>query len=559
MFLPLKMKISFRPARALSLAAIAIAAAAVAATFVAFAATLALAPALANAHPQEQTIDLSAIESAPEYRTTAPDRPGFLGNAAAALEMSLASVNQSLSSSLRPDHRLGRLARWVHGNLGAENSLPPQSALDVLTRRLGLAEPLPHLLVIEARGTPRLADVVSARLAKVFDLPQYTHIGGVAEREGGRAVVVIALSRRRFRMAPVPRNLSKPGRVRLDGRLIGPYTRSELAHMRPGGQTAVSDLGSGLDFTATVRLTETGRHRLEIIAHGPAGPDIVANFPVFVGVPADESVESIPVPEVAPPPEEVRDRLFELINADRVESGLGLLTFDPELAAVALRHSEDMRDNDFVAHISPATGTTEERLLRAGIMTHLAAENVGRGYAPDEIHRGFLDSPGHRAAVFLAGATHAGIGVVAVSEHGRTSYLVTEVFIRRIPPLGPDAKRLFLEELNGRRTSAGSLAVGEDIRLSQMADETAREFLAEPSLTEGKVQGKLASRLKGARRGGGSYYSMISIVGSLEEGAQQAAADPKTSRAGRVGIGIAQGSGPGLAPNTIVLVLIFVR
>jgi len=499
------------------------------------------------------------IESALEYLTDEPDRPGFLGNQAAALDQALISVNRSQGSSLRPDHRLGRLARWVHRDLGADNSLPPQSALDVLTRRLGLAEPLPHLLVIEALNAPRLADVVSTRLAKVFDLQDYTHIGGIAEREGRRALVVIALSRRHFRMAPVPRSLPKPGRVRLDGRLLGAYTRSELAHTLPGGQTLVTDLGSGLDFSATVRLTETGRHRLEIIAHGSAGPDVVANFPVFVGVPVDESVESAPAPEVAPPPEEVREHLFELINADRVESGLDLLTFDPELAAVALAHSEDMRDNDFVAHVSPATGTTEDRLLRAGIMTHLAAENVGRGYAPDEIHRGFLDSPGHRAAVFLAGATHAGIGVVAVKEHGRTSYLVTEVFIRRTPPLGTDAKRLFLEELNGRRTSAGYLTVGEDTRLSQMADETAREFLAEPSLTEGKVQGKLASRLKGARRGGGSYYSMISIVGSLEEGAQQAASDPKTSRAGRVGIGIAQGSGPGLAPNTIILVLIFVR
>jgi len=546
------MKMPFGPARGLSLAAIAVAATAAAAFLI-------FAPP-GSSRPRDQTIDLSAIESAPEYRTDEPDRPGFLGNAAAALEMALVSVNGSQGSSLRPDHRLGRLARWVHRNLGADNALPPQSAFDVLTRRLGLAEPLPYLLVIEALDAPRLAGVVSARLAKVFDLQDYTHIGGVAERENRRSLVVIALSRRHFRMAPVARSLPKPGRVRLEGRLIGPYTRSELAHTMPGGQTDVSELGSGLAFAAAVRLAETGRHRLEIIAHGPAGPDIVANFPVFVGVPVDESVESVPAPEVAPPPEEVRERLFELINADRAESGLDRLIFDPELAAVALRHSEDMRDNDFVAHVSPATGTTEERLLSAGIMTHLAAENVGRGYAPEEIHRGFLDSPGHRAAVFLAGATHVGIGVVAVKEHGRTSYLVTEVFIRRTPPLATDAKRLFFDELNRQRALVGSLEVRENPSLSSMADETAREFLAEPSLTQDKVQGKLAGRLRGVRiRGGGSYYSMISIVGSLEDGAKQAAADPRTNQARLVGIGIAQGSGPGLAPNTIVLVLIFAR
>ena len=516
-------------------------------------------PRCAPAAVPQQTIDLSEVPSAPEYRTDEPDGPGFLGSDAEVLDRVLARINQDLGTSLRPDNRLARLTRWVYQHIGPDRSLPSQSATDALAGRLGLAEPLPHLLVIDARNEPRLADIVSSRLAKVFDLAEYTHIGGVAERETSGAVVVVALSRRHIEMAPVPRSLAKPGRIALDGRLVGAYAGSELAHTSPGGETRIEALGQGTDFRATVALAGTGRHRLEIIAQGPNGPDVVANFPIFVGVPVDDSVEAAPAPGAVLRPDEARKRLFELINAERAKAGLAALTFDPELAAVALRHSEDMRANDFVSHVSPTAGSTEDRLLRAGIVTGLAAENVGKGYAPDEIHRGFMDSPGHRAAILLAGATHVGIGIVVKKEYGRTSYLVTELVIRRIPPLGPGAKIVFRKELNRLRALVGAPAVKEDLTLTLIANKAAREVLAEPSLSRDKALARLRDSLGRVGRKARSFYSLFSVVGSLDEGARQAAADPKTGRAGSVGIGIAQGEGPGLAPNSIVVVLIFVE
>jgi uncharacterized protein YkwD len=522
-------------------------------------------PVPGGREPQERTIDLSDVESAPEYRTDEPALPGFLGNEAVALERALAGFFRPSESTPRPDGRLGLMAQWARRNLGPGNSLPPQSAIDVLAHRLGLAEPIPHLVVIEASGTLRLADVLSARLGEILDPADYTHIGGFAERDLGHAVAVIALSRRRLRLVPLPRSLAKPGRIRIEGRLIGAFTRSELAHTRPGGRTGLSGLGSGSDFGATVDLTETGRHRLEIIAHGPGGSAVVANFPVFVGVPVDGSVRAAARRGAVLPPDRVRDRILELISAARADAGLDPVAFDPELAAVALRHSEDMSANGFVSHLSPTTGATDDRLLRAGILTHLAIENVGRGYDPDEIHRGFMDSPGHRAAVLLEGATHVGIGVALVREQGQTGYLVTELFIRRIPPLGPDAKDRFLDELNRLRASAGAHKLAEDPPLSTMAGETAREFLAEPALTRSRIQVRLEDRLRRSRIRGrsrlyiASYYSTIAVVDSIEEGARQAASDPRASRAERVGLGLAQGAGPGLEPNSIILVLIFVR
>lgn len=506
---------------------------------------------------QETIVDLSPVPSAPEYRTDAPDGPGFLGSDAAVLGRSLARINKALGTSLQPDNRLARLARWVYDHLGPDRSMPSQGVFDLLTSRLGLAEPLPHLLMTQALDAPRLANVVAARLAKIFDLADYTHIGGVAEREAHGVVVVIALSRRHVEMAAVPRSLSAPGEIRLDGRLVGAFARPKLAHTRPGGETHIEALGQGPGFSATVSLSETGRHRLEIMAEGREGPDVMANFPVYVGVPVDETAEAVVPPRRAARPDEAQQRLLELIAAERAKAGLDALIFDPELSDVALKHSEDMHTNDFVAHVSPTEGGSEERLLRAGIETGLAAECVGKGYSPDEIHRGFMNSPGHRAAVLLPEATHVGIGIVSEREGDLTTYLVTELFIRRIPPLGSDAKAVFRRELNGLRESAGSPALEDDAALAALADETAREFLDDHRLSQSDVMERLKQRLAQTVRTARSVTAVMSVVGSLEEGAKQAASNPTVDKATRAGIGMAQGTRPGLVPNSIVIVLIY--
>ena len=523
---------------------------------------LAAAAAVPRSRPgltpaQEKTIDLSSVPSASEYRTEEPKGPGFLGSDAAVLGRSLARINKALGTSLRPDDRLARLARWVYERLGPDNAMPQQSAFDVLTHRLGLAEPLPHLLMMQAPDAPRLANVVSARLARVFDLAGYTHIGGVAEHEAHGITVVIALSRRHIQMGPVPRSLSGPGPITLEGRVADGYSRPELAHTLPGGETRMEPLGRGPAFRVAVSLAEPGRHRVEIVAQGPEGPDVLANFPIYVGVPVDETVEAAAVPRRAARPDDARQRLFELINAERAKARLDALALDAELSDVAARHSEDMQAHDFVGHVSPTAGSTEERLLRAGIATDLAAENVAKGYSPDEIHGGFMDSPGHRAAILLPGATHVGIGISVKKEYDRTSYLVTELFIRRIPRLGPDAKVIFLMELNGLREPAGAKALQEDPVLTGLAEEAALEFLGDKTLSQSDVLERLTRRMGRADLKVRSATILFSVLGSIEDGAKQAAADPRVDKARRVGIGLAQGTRPGQVPNAIVLVLIF--
>ena len=507
---------------------------------------------------QAQSYDLSSLPAAAEYSTDVPRGHGFLGSEAAVLDRSLARINKALGTSLRPDKRLALLSRWIHDRLEPPFVMPPQSALDLLTHHLGLPEPLPHLLMFQAGDAPRLANVVSARLAKLFNLTEYTHIGGVAERVEGGVVVVIALSRRHVQMTPVPRSLPGPGRLSLEGTLIDGYGQPELAHTLPSGETKLEPLGKGPAFTASVDLTPAGRHRLEVMASKRSGPEVIVNFPVYVGAPVEEAVEAAPEPRRAARPSGARSQLFELINEERARAGLAALTFDPELSEAARKHSEDMRTNDFVSHVSPTSGDPAERLLKAGIVTDLAAENVGRGYGLDEIHRGLMDSPGHRAAILHPGVTHVGIGISSERKGDQTDYLVTELFIRRIPPLGPDASVLVLAELAASRELDGLQALKEDASLSELASGAARQFLEDPALGQNDVMSRLRQRLEQSRALAGSATAAFIVAGSLKEGVERIEIDPKTwSRAGRVGVGIVQGVRPGLVPNSIVLILIF--
>ncbi|MEN6559609.1 MAG: CAP domain-containing protein [Acidobacteriota bacterium] len=264
-------------------------------------------------------------------------------------------------------------------------------------------------------------------------------------------------------------------------------------------------------------------------------------------------------PGASPRPGQMQQRLFDLINGDRARAGLDALTLDAELGAIALRHSEDMRDNDFVGHLSPRKGGSEERLRAAGVKALLAAENVAKGYSPDEIHRDMMNSPGHRGAILHPEATHVGIGVASKKEGDREAYFVTELFIRRIPALGPEAKTLLLLDLNGLRREAGLAALEEDAALTGMALGTALEFLKDPGLSRSGVMDGLRRRLEKTRPKIRSAAATFLAVGSLEEAVKELGPDTKRARARRVGIGIAQGTRPDLVTNAIILVLIFVE
>src|SRR5262249_103464 len=146
----------------------------------------------------------------------------------------------------------------------------------------------------------------------------------------------------------------------------------------------------------------------------------------------------------------------------------------PQLAAVARAHSEDMARNRFIAHVSRTTGTTAERLTRAGLSSGLVLENLGRGYSSREVHEGLMASPGHRATLLNDRITHVGIGVARERGPGG-ALIVTENFIQVAPPIDlASAPPRLLHLVNSARVrrSANPLEIRQ--QLADVAGTTAR-------------------------------------------------------------------------------------
>ena len=87
-----------------------------------------------------------------------------------------------------------------------------------------------------------------------------------------------------------------------------------------------------------------------------------------------------------------------------------------------------MIDHDFVGHLSPRTGTSMDRVRRAGLSPDIVFENVGRAYSPDQAESGFLASPGHRGNLLDPRARRIGVGVVFGPEvSGTRPLFVTQL------------------------------------------------------------------------------------------------------------------------------------
>ena len=158
---------------------------------------------------------------------------------------------------------------------------------------------------------------------------------------------------------------------------------------------------------------------------------MLANFPLFCGVPAPDEAPGPATVRPAPmTAAEAETRLLALVNHDRAAAHRQPLVLDARLSEIARAHSRDMAEHQFVAHVSPRTGSAAERVARAGLKPALLLENVGRAYSPEDAESGFMASPGHRGNILDARATRIGIGIAIGREvNDMVPLLVTQLMM----------------------------------------------------------------------------------------------------------------------------------
>jgi uncharacterized protein YkwD len=118
-------------------------------------------------------------------------------------------------------------------------------------------------------------------------------------------------------------------------------------------------------------------------------------------------------------------RMLDMVNAERAKAGLKPVRADPELAAVARAHSQDMFARGYFSHYTPEGRDLQDRLRQARIGFLTAGENLALAPTLAGAHQGLMKSPGHRANILRPQFGRVGIGILDGGVHG---LMVTQNF-----------------------------------------------------------------------------------------------------------------------------------
>ncbi|ADC64563.1 SCP-like extracellular [Ferroglobus placidus DSM 10642] len=118
--------------------------------------------------------------------------------------------------------------------------------------------------------------------------------------------------------------------------------------------------------------------------------------------------------------EKLRENVYLLINAVRMNNSVGKLERDEKLELAAQRHAEDMIERNYLSHYSPEGESVFERLKEVGYNYYVAGENIfeaDRLQYLDPINmskvvvNGWMESKKHKENLLHPAYEEIGIGV----------------------------------------------------------------------------------------------------------------------------------------------------
>ena len=126
---------------------------------------------------------------------------------------------------------------------------------------------------------------------------------------------------------------------------------------------------------------------------------------------------------------DLEHRVHRLVNEHRVSRGMKPLVFDPEISAIARRHSRDMASG----RVGFGHGGIESRrqeivafIAQAGVGENVAANNGESSQAGDMAVANWLESPGHRRNI-EGSYELTGVGI---AQGPAGEYYFTQLFVR---------------------------------------------------------------------------------------------------------------------------------
>lgn len=118
-------------------------------------------------------------------------------------------------------------------------------------------------------------------------------------------------------------------------------------------------------------------------------------------------------------------KMFDLVNEERVKEGVGELEYNEELSIIGRNYSKDMFERGYFSHFSPEGKTVADRGLAARVNFTVIGENLAFAPNVEAAHKGLMNSPGHRANILSKDYKKIGIGVMDGGVYGK---MFTQVF-----------------------------------------------------------------------------------------------------------------------------------
>lgn len=454
----------------------------------------------------------------------------------------------------------GRLCGAAEAWLGWDQPNPPESVYGFVAAWFGLPTPQTRMLLDsvetedDAEIFERLVDPIVA-FAKSAAVPRIglatlrkpaPPVRGGMEVKGSTKVVLL-MQDGVVDVDSLPRALPVGGQATLSGRFPGALENPKLLICDSEGKLLLPTATPGKEFRADLKCgPKPGRIQVEIRGEVKGAPTIAGSFPVACGTPLPASV-AVPVPSPAAPDLPAQERrLFEQVNAERAALGLFALVWHEELAKLARTLSEEEREQ--LARGAHLSVSPTEQLKKADIQTPLALFNnpaVARSF--DEAVVQYANNPVLRCNALSTETTHAGVGVAtSASADGSPLALVTELFIKVLPPVDPVALRAQLKAaVLAKRNASPATKTALDAPLDEVAQKYAEALAASAGALDNAGSNAIISPLyKG--------YKNIDIIGGAKNDPLTFADEPSMMGKGEVlGLGVAQGNHPVLGKNAV--------
>lgn len=420
------------------------------------------------------------------------------------------------------DARLDRAAMHLQRQIGQACLNPPPEQVQAALWRGGVSEPGSRLLLSRyptdqpdsylAGLTPQLRLALRSSTG-VQPRPAWSRLGFASQPiDAEWSCAILFLLETYVELAELPMRVpvgsQQPVVVR--GRVLSPFRKPWIVVTLPSGETQrLPDMKaaarSDQSVLGEIRCSEPGTLQIEVLAEGGSGPTVVANQPVQCEGPARAGamqpgekravLDGLDAPWKSLP--EVEARLLAALNAERVAAGRSPLIADERLQRAARAHSEEMRRDRYVGHVSPKTGSPADRAKRVGIPNSRITENLAQATTPRQLHDGLLGSPGHRANVLDREVDHVGIGCALgtpLTPDQPPLLLVTQLFAALDgDQLGTPAQEqtAMWQQVGALRREHALSGLTDDPGLRKLAEQLAQQALQ----ADGTVQSRVADDL----------------------------------------------------------------